>query len=233
VIGKLDQRVVIAGAGAGVLLVALVGYLLVISPQRSKVHRLDARIEQTQHELDIARMQRANKVETVRVADLFRLTKAMPDSTRMPDLLLQLSRVARDAGIEFDAVTPQTPVSQSAYSSIPIQLVFQGNFYELSDFLYRLRNLVGVHDGRLDTSGRLFDVGNIEFIEGEDGFPKLKANLTVDAFVYGTSAGSTPAGGGGTTETTTQTSTTPAETATSPSQTTSPPAASAALGAIP
>jgi Tfp pilus assembly protein PilO len=234
VIRKVDQRIIIAGAVAGLLLVALVGYLVLISPQRTKVRRLDDQIHQTQAALDRNSLVRANKIETVKVADLFRLTKAMPDQTRMPDLLLQLSRVAREAGIEFDAVTPQAPVGQSAYTSLPIDLVFQGNFYELSDFLYRLRNLVAVHDGQLDTSGRLFDVGTIEFVEGESGFPQLKASLTVDAFVYGTNAA-----GSGTSATTsqpTETSTTQTSTAPSPSPSqtpTSPPTSAAALGAIP
>jgi hypothetical protein len=154
----------------------------------------------------------------------------MPDQTNMPDLLLQLSRVARDSGIEFDSITPQAPAVASGFSSVPINLVFQGNFYELSDFLYRLRNLVGVRDGQLDAFGRLFDVAGIEFAEGSKHFPQLKASLTVNAFVFGTNvAEPNPATTG-----TTPTTTTPAPTSTAPTQTTtSPPASAAALGAIP
>lgn len=235
---RLDQRVIMAGAAVGLLVVALLGYFIVIAPQRSKVRRLDGRIQQTQSALDQNRTLRANKVETVHVADLFRLTKAMPDQADMPDLLLQLSRVAREAGIQFNSITPQAPASAAGYSSVPIDLVFEGNFYELSDFLYRLRNLVGVHDGQFDAFGRLFNVAGIEFAEGSNHFPQLEATLTVDAFVYGTAAaGPTPSAATTTTGTTattpTQTSTAPTQTTASPSQTTSPTASAAALGAIP
>ena len=232
---RVDQRVIIAGAAVGLLLFALLGYLVLISPQRSKVSRLDAQINETQATIDRNRLLRANKIETVRVADLFRLTKAMPDETNMPDLLLQLSRVAREAGIQFDSVAPQTVTPGTGYSSVPVDLVFQGNFYELSDFLYRLRNLVGVHDGRLDATGRLFSVNGIEFTEGENKFPQLQASLKVDAFVYGVASGPTSSG---TAETsTTGSSTTPAQTTTTPAATTptttTPSSSAAALGAIP
>jgi type IV pilus assembly PilO-like protein len=235
---RLDERVIVAGAAVGLLLFALLGYLLLISPQRSKASRLDAQISETQAAIDRNRLLRTNKIETVRVADLFRLSKAMPDQTNMPDLLLQLSRVAREAGIQFDSVTPQPVATATGYTSVPVDLVFQGNFYELSDFLYRLRNLVGVHDGRLDAAGRLFSVNGIEFAEGESKFPQLQASLQVDAFVYGSASGPTA-----TPETsTTSGSTTPAQTTTTPAATTpaattpattAPSSSTAALGAIP
>lgn len=231
---RIDQRAIIAGAALGLLLITLLGYLLLISPQRSKVRRLDGQINETQASIESNRILRTKKVETVRIADLFRLTKAMPDQTNMPDLLLQLSRVAREAGIQFDSVTPQPVSTGTGYTSVPIDLVFQGNFYELSDFLYRLRNLVGVRDGHLDATGRLFSVNGIEFAEGENNFPQLQASLQVDAFVYGNGSGATSSA---TTETTTAPgSTTPAQTTTTPAATTpatTPSSSAAALGAIP
>ena len=36
----------------------------------------------------------AKKAAQIRVADLFRLTKAMPDQTDMPDIVLELNKVA-------------------------------------------------------------------------------------------------------------------------------------------
>ena len=65
-------------------------------------------------------------------------------------------------------------------------MIFDGNFYELSDFLFRLRTLVGVRHGELDATGRLFSVETIDFAESPDGFPELGATLTLEAYVYGT-----------------------------------------------
>ena len=53
------------------------------------------------------------------------------------------------------------------------------------NFLYRLRNLVGVHQGVLDATGRLFSVDSISFDEGDLKFPDVKATLTVSAYVFG------------------------------------------------
>ena len=103
----------------------------------------------------------------------------------MSGVILELSRVARESGIEFDSITPQGASPISGYSSVPLSVEFEGNFYELSDFLFRLRNLVRVDAGRLDAKGRLFVVDSISFGESTHSFPEIKASLTVHAFVYG------------------------------------------------
>src|SRR5207244_11928384 len=84
------------------------------------------------------------------VADVYRLATAMPGETDMPDLILQLSQLARDTGIRFDSMSPQPPSAVGSYSALPISITLNGNFYNLADFLYRLRALVSVHNGRLE-----------------------------------------------------------------------------------
>jgi hypothetical protein len=87
--------------------------------------------------------------------------------------------------VAFQAITPHDPVSLGAYQQIDIDLTFQGRFYDLSDFLYRLRNLVDVHDGVLNATGRLFTVNTITLNQGELNFPQVKATLTISAYVFG------------------------------------------------
>ena len=133
----------------------------------------------------------------------------MPDQTDMPDIVLELNKIAEDSGITFEQITPATTATAlSGYEAIPITVEFQGNFYELSDFLYRLRNLVDVRHGALDASGRLFAIDTISFAEAPPppGFPQIRAHLVIDAFVFGTGtaptvepAGTTPTGTTGTT----------------------------------
>ena len=178
---------IVAGIAAGLLVYALAGYFLLISPQRGHAADLKHQIEVTQEQVDLYRASAAQAKETtpIRVADLFRLTKAMPDEVDMADLLLELSRVARESGIELDSVTPQPPAVGAGFQSMPLTLEVDGNYYELSDFLFRLRNLVRVSSGRLDAQGRLFVVDTISFSESTKSFPRLKAGLTLHAFVYG------------------------------------------------
>ena len=153
----------------------------------------------------------------------------MPDQIDMPGVLLELSRVARESGIEFDSISPQGAAPVSGYSSLPIALEFDGNYYELSDFLFRLRNLVRVRSGQLDAQGRLFVVDSISFGESTHSFPRIKASLTVHAFVYGdVSTPTTPAATPASTDTTATTTT--ESTPTTPA---TPPAGSSATPAVP
>ena len=157
-------------------------------PQGAKVKDLKAQATEVQAKIDayhqqVAAVRAAPKIE---VADVYRLAKAMPDRTDMPDLLLELSQLARDTGIRFDSISPQPNALIGSYTVLPISVTFQGNFYNLADFLYRLRSLVSVHAGRLDATGRLFSVDTLTFNESTLKFPQIQATLVIDAFVYGT-----------------------------------------------
>ena len=190
---NVSQPVLIVLIVVGFLVAGLGGYFVLIRPQHAKAASLDKQISDTNQAIDSARTLtlQAKKGAKIRVADIFRLTKAMPDQTDMPDILIQLNQVAEDSGITFDEITPATTaVVLSGYVAIPITVEFQGNFYELSDFLYRLRNLVDVRHGGLDASGRLFAVDSIDFAEAPPppGFPEIRAHILLDAFVYGTGA---------------------------------------------
>jgi Tfp pilus assembly protein PilO len=185
---------VVAGIVVGLLVYALAGYFLLISPQRGKAADLKKETAATEEQIQQYRTLAAQARATppIRVAELFRLTKAMPDEVDMAGVLLELSRVARDTGIEFASITPQGPAAASGYTTIPITLEFDGNYYELSDFLFRLRSLVRVQAGRLDAQGRLFVVESISFNESPRTFPRIKASLTVRAFVYGDATTTAP-----------------------------------------
>jgi type IV pilus assembly protein PilO len=196
VTAKLVENKVMIAAAAAVLLFALFAYLVVVGPKRSRAKELEENLETTRVELAQARIEvaRAKAAPQAPVGDLVRLTKAMPNQTDMPGLLLDLARVANESGVSFDSITPAEPVSGSGYQKVPVSLVFQGNFYELSDFLYRLRNLVQVRDNRLRVDGRLFAVEGIDFAQGTNQFPQLQATLNASAFVYGGAPAATPPG---------------------------------------
>jgi type IV pilus assembly PilO-like protein len=175
---------------AVLLLVTAVGYFVLISPQRSKSAELEQEAQAVETQIQTLRIANAQvaKIEPIRVADLFRVSKAMPDTDDMPGVLLELNRIARETGIRFESMTPQEGTDGGGYQRRPIDLVFDGNFYELSDFLFRLRSLVSVRGGQLEATGRLFTVNTLNFAESEKSFPRIKATLQVTAFVYGTGA---------------------------------------------
>ncbi len=172
------------------------GWFIAIAPKRSETAKLSKQIDETRAEIAAAHAGRSPlQAPAIRVADLFKLSRAMPNTVDIPGVLLQLSRVAAETGVTFQSITPHDPVQFGGYQQIGIDLAFQGRFYDLSDFLYRLRNLVAVHEGVLDATGRLFAVNAIAFNQGGTSFPQVKATLTVSAYVFGDgTAAPVPAG---------------------------------------
>jgi type IV pilus assembly protein PilO len=232
---KLPQSAQIAIAVVALLLVAATGYFALVKPQKSKAASLSSQIADQDKQIVEARalLAKAKNAQKVRVADLFRLTKAMPDQPDEAGIILELTNVARQSGIDFESISPSASTPQSGYQVIPITVIFDGNFFQLTDFLFRLRNLVDVRRGALAADGRLFTVDSVQFGQGEAKFPEVKATLTVDAYIYGTgSTVSAPpqtqvqAAPGTSGTTTTATTTTPSATPTPPA--TTPPATAAA-----
>jgi type IV pilus assembly protein PilO len=192
---KLSGNALIAVIVAGVLFFGLAAWFLVVHPQSGKVASLKKQSADVQEKIDAYHQQvaAARSRPKIEVADVYRLAKAMPSKTDMPDLVLELSQLARDTGISFDSISPQPVAAVGSYSVLPISVTFNGNFYNLADFLYRLRSLVTVHAGRLDATGRLFSVDTLAFNEGQAKFPQIQATLVIDAFVYAAAPASVPA----------------------------------------
>ena len=184
---KPSRPAVIVLVVVGLIAYLALGYLLVISPQRSKGSDLSKQVAETEAQINQYRTlsAQAKAAAPIRVADLFRLEKAMPNEVDMAGIVLELSRIAGDTGITFESITPQGVVAAPGYQVLPVSLIFDGNYFELSDFLYRLRSLVRVRTGRLASTGRLFIVDAISFAESEKSFPRIQAALVVNAYVYG------------------------------------------------
>ena len=66
----------------------------------------------------------------------------------MPQIVLQLSRIANEEHVSLDSITPQTPVSYSGYQAIPITIELSGDFFGVESFLQQLRNQVQRHRRR-------------------------------------------------------------------------------------
>src|SRR5437867_770047 len=78
-----------------------------------------------------ALLAKAKNAQKVRVADLFRLTKAMPDQPDEAGIVLELTNVARQSGIDFESIAPQASTLLSGYQVIPITGIFGGTFFQL------------------------------------------------------------------------------------------------------
>lgn len=195
---KAKQQQLIAVVGLVVLgvVVALAGLLLAVLPQRSKAHSLDEEIAQTQAKLASLRSE-AHRGPVIKAAQLFQLARAMPDSTDMPGLIVDLSRAAADAKVSLLSVGPEAAVPQTdGASGLPLRIQISGNWNAIASFLHALRSNVRVTGGgKLFVDGRLFTVDSVELApnapatgasgatSGSKG--ELTASLSVNAFSYG------------------------------------------------
>ena len=187
---RLSTRTLLGIVAVVLLAYGAAGYFLVVGPKKGEAARLDDEIAQTSVELTAARAAVAAQDDTqpIAVADIFRLATAMPSTPDMSGIVIELERIAEETGIRFKSITPQAAAPSGAYYVVPIEVAFDGSFYALSDFLFRLRTLVTVRRGELHATGRLYSVGNVDFSESDDGFPRLSANLKLNAYVYGSDA---------------------------------------------
>jgi Tfp pilus assembly protein PilO len=235
---SLDIRLQFALVVILLVAVGVGGYSFVVAPLGTQTLNLQNQVnaEQTQVVTRRAELKDGQHPPAIQVADIFKLSRAMPDTVDMPGIILTLSNVAQEAGISFDSIEPvldATPPT-GPYQTVRVHLFFSGDFYGLSDFLYRLRSLVTVRGGKLNADGRLFNVGSVSFDVLANSFPQISAELYVDAYQY--SGGSGGGSGSGTTTTTpaAPTSTDSTATATTPdSSSTSLPSDASATGAQP
>ena len=223
---KLPKWLPLAGIVVGGLIVALIGWKLVVSPQGKKASALDAQVATVQQQIasNLAAAAKAKQTPTVpqiKVADVYKLAKAMPSSPDIPDLLIELSQVARDSGVTLQSLSPSAPATDpvTGQTEVPVGLTVSGDFYTITDLLYRLRNFVWVRGGALEATGRLFTVDSITLGPGGTGKNTLTASVNAHAFVYGASSApaTTPAAPPTDTSTDTTSTTTPDSSSGAPS----------------
>jgi len=207
---KLRDPKVLAGVVLGAVALVVVGaWILLVSPERSKVGTLDGQITSVQTQIDQRRAAlAAPKADVhVRASDVFRLTRAMPDATDMSGIIMVLNRAASGRKLEFESLQPGATVAQAGFNVQPLSVIIQGRFADVSGFLGDLRQLVRVKKHELAATGRLFAIDSVNFTapDNKKAFPNVKATLTVDAFMFaggvlpatpGASPSTTPAASG-------------------------------------
>jgi Tfp pilus assembly protein PilO len=212
-LAALDLKFQLIGIAVLLLVVGFAGYTLIVSPQGAQAAKLQQQADEQQLQIykKKAELRKGLHPPTIQVADLFRLARAMPDREDMPGIILTLSQVARAAGVSFDLIEPAVNANPLAatgsYSTLRIHLFFNGDFYGLSDFLYRLRSLVGVRNGTLDATGRLFNVDQVTFNVQGNTFPKISSEIYVNAYVYSSATSASTSSSTPTTTTSTTTTT--------------------------
>jgi Pilus assembly protein, PilO len=180
---------------AAALLVLGGGYMIFVKPSTAKASFLQTRIAKLNQEATAAdaSYREAEQLSKVQLADLFDLTRAMPDDPQVADVLVVLGRLAANSNVQFNSIKPGTVIPLAGYRALPMEIELQGNFYDLMEFLYELRHLVDVRQDvqgttKLYATGRLFAVNGLQIAivaAGDLNRPQLTATIDLDAFSYG------------------------------------------------
>lgn len=200
----------------GAVAIVALGWLLLIGPKQKQIGNLKQQTSAVRQQIsdDLSRAataRGATGAPQIKTADIYRLQTAMPSAVDMPDLLLELDTTAKAAGVSLESISPSALTdSGNGYATERVSLTADGNFYTLTDLLYRLRNMVYDRGGVLESNGRIFSVDTVNISPAGN---QLSADITLETYVYGslpgTASSSAVPGDTSTTDTTT-TSTTPA-----------------------
>lgn len=88
-------------------------------------------------------------------------------------------------------------IGEAGLAVMPYNLSFQGEFFEIADFIKGLDDLVKTTNGQLAADGRLITVDAFGLeVDDKAGFPVLQANFSVKTYLtpagQGVTAGATP-----------------------------------------
>jgi len=82
--------------------------------------------------------------------------------------------------------------------TVPLELEFVGNFFNLADFFHRTKRFVQVVNQDVVVSGRLLTIETVKWSSDPELFPKIKAELIATVYLspkaQGVTAGATPQG---------------------------------------
>jgi Tfp pilus assembly protein PilO len=190
---RISRKAAVVMIVAGDLLLLVFGWFLLVSPQRATAQSIARSAQATEVQVEQANAPASNIVHPVtqpkqpeiRTAYLYKLSKAMPTTADMPNLLLELTQTVRASGVALNSISPTPADATTGITSITLTVT--GDFYSLTDLLYRLRSLVTVRDGALDVSGRLFAVKSVGFTPAGAG-RSLDANIQLNTYTFSAAA---------------------------------------------
>jgi Tfp pilus assembly protein PilO len=183
-------------------------WMLLMNPALDRRAALEEPLAQAQTERDEA-VARAAQLEAAQqrykadYAELVKLSRAIPQTVAASDLMRELNAAADGTGIDFSNISmsgsdaPAAAQDDSAAAApagldeIPVELTFDGRFFDLADLFHSIQRFVTVADGRLNVHGRLIRIDSFSFDSAS--FPEITAR--VSATVYAAPATEGPTDG--------------------------------------
>lgn len=161
-----------------VLLLLVVGYLYIYTPNSEQIAKLNEEIESVRADRDRKKAIAANlpKLQKdLREWDIKLKTAVsqLPDSREIPELLSNISTKAREAGLEIVLFRPRAENVQEFYAEIPVDIVVRGGFYSAVTFFDEV--------GKLN---RLVNIDNIDFKNPKVAGEQVNLEISTLATTY-------------------------------------------------
>jgi Pilus assembly protein, PilO len=180
---KINGPTALILSAFAVVVVAAVGWFMLISPQRTKANQLDTQRAAVDSELAVDRQLVSKPSQTKTKATLAAAKRALPDDPQVSEILRQLAGFAAKSRTELDSITPAAAVPGTSAEAIPISLQFRGRYFGLQQLLRLLRTSASATGEKITATGRLYTIDGISFGgAGDDGV--ISATLKLNAFVY-------------------------------------------------
>jgi Tfp pilus assembly protein PilO len=184
VIDRINGRLAFLFAIVLVLVVVMVAWFAVLSPQRSKAAALDAKIGDANVRLATTETLLNSPAAHQSAGQFAQLQRAIPDDTEMSEIIRELSRAASKTGVRVDSISPSTPIPAAGAQAVRITLLVSGRYFRLANFMHELRTRATVEDGNVRVKGRLFAIDNMALARSPTK-GLLAATLSLDAFMSG------------------------------------------------
>jgi type IV pilus assembly protein PilO len=170
------QRVV-AGV-LGLLVVAGLGYFLVISPKTEERQRLREQNEKLRAEVSEASSTEARLRPFRAQAEALRkrlqtARELLPSEKEMPRLYRQLTDIASQSGLHLAVFAPKTPVDREDVLAVPIMMTCEGTYHQLGAFFSRMSRLP-----------RIVDLGDFRLVGIERPTGSVRGDLTLETFIF-------------------------------------------------
>lgn len=209
------QRMIIGTLLAGAALLAAL-WVLAISPKRSESAEVHTNVAAQQQRLaaantELASYQSSRKQYPGMLAELKRLSKAVPARGAIPALLAQLQHRARVRGSDLQVVqlnpsgststgptglTPGATMQAGGLATLPFTFTYTGRYFDLVHVLAAARRAVTAKSGDLKVDGRLVTIEGLSFQRLSQTSKLVSASVSGTAYIAAMPATPTATQGG-------------------------------------
>jgi Tfp pilus assembly protein PilO len=165
---KITKRDTILLAVLGVVAVLGGFWWFVVKPAKADLKAQKDELAQVTSEANdlrdtVSRLEVSSKGTAARTAERLRLSKAVPDGTETPGMVIQLQRLADRANVELTSIKTNSFSDFGSLRGTEYEVRVTGKFFDVDDFLYRLHRQVTVDEkDRPVIGGRLFATTSVD-----------------------------------------------------------------------